>query len=91
MKNVLKLFLGMFCGLAVSFIFGCIVFQWLTKMSPFENWNIVNAGALSARALSLGAIPNIGVFYLFLNKENYFSARGVIASFILIGLFVIFS
>lgn len=91
MKKVGLLTLGTLCGLAVSFVFGCLVFQWLTKMNPLENWYIFTMGAISAKALSLGAIPNIGVFYLFLNKENYFSARGIILSFVLIGLFVIFS
>lgn len=90
MKNILKLVLGTVLGLVVSFVFGCVIFQLLTDINPFENWNIINYGALSGRALSMGAIPNIGLFYLFLNKENYYSARGVILSFIIVGLFVLF-
>ena len=88
--NILKLILGTLAGLVVSFIFGCFVFRYLTAIDPLENLNIINYGALSGRALSIGAIPNIGLFYLFLNKENYYSARGVILSFIIIGLFVLF-
>lgn len=91
MNNILKLFLGTLAGLFVSLIFGSIVFQMLTQVNPLENWNIFRNGTISARALSLGAIPNIGLFYIFLNKENYFSARGVILSFIIIGLFVLLS
>lgn len=91
MKNILKLIFGTLSGLLVSVLFGCVVFKYLTHISPLENFNIFNYGALSGRALSLGSIPNIGLFYLFLNKENYFSARGVILSFILIGLFVLFA
>lgn len=91
MKNILNLLLGTLSGLLVSIIFGCIVFKLLTNLNPIENFNILNYGTLSGRVLSLGAIPNIGLFYIFLNKENYFSARGVILSFILIGLFVLFA
>lgn len=91
MNNVLRLLIGTLSGLLVSFVFGCFVFKWLTQMHPLDHMNIFNMGAVSARALSLGAIPNIGLFYLFLNKNNYFSARGVILSFIVIGIFVIVS
>lgn len=91
MKNILKLLLGTISGLLVSVLFGCIIFKFLTNIDPVENFNIFKNGTLSGRVLSLGAIPNIGLFYLFLNKENYFSARGVILSFILIGLFVLFA
>lgn len=89
--NILKLILGTLVGLLVSFVFGCLVFNFLTSINPLENLNILKNGALSGRALSIGAIPNIGLFYLFLNKENYYSARGVILSFIIIGLFVLFA
>jgi len=91
MKNTFKLLLGTISGLFVSLLFGCFIFKYLTGISPIENLNIIKYGTLSGRALSLGAIPNIGLFYLFLNKENYFSARGVILSFIVIALFVLFA
>ena len=89
--NILKLFLGTIIGLIVSFIFGSVVFNFLTGVPPFENLNVLNYGSLSGKALSIGAIPNIGLFYLFLNKDNYYSARGIILSFIIIGLFVLLS
>jgi len=76
--NILKFVLGALAGLLVSVVFGSVVFQYLTHINPIENFNIFKYGTLSGRALSIGAIPNIGLFYLFLNKENYFSARGVI-------------
>lgn len=88
--NILKLLLGTLAGLLVSVIFGSIIFSYLTGLNPIENLNIIKYSSLSGKVLSIGAIPNIGLFYLFLNKENYFSARGVILSFIIIGLFVLF-
>ena len=90
MNNILKLIFGTLVGLTVSFIFGCLIFKFVGKIDPLENLNVLNYGALSGRALSIGAIPNIGLFYLFLNKENYFSARGIILSFFIIGLFILF-
>lgn len=90
MKNVLNLILGTALSLLLSVVFGCLIFKYLTHLNPIEDLNIFKYGALSGRSLSLGSIPNIGLFYLFLNKENYFAARGIIFSFIIIGLFVLF-
>lgn len=90
MKNFLKFLLGTIAALAISFIFGSILFYLFTKTNPFENGNLFLYSDISSRAFSIGSIPNIGLFYLFLNKENYFSARGVIFSFLLIALYIVF-
>lgn len=89
MKRVGFMFLGLICALLVSMVFGALVFKLITPFPPLENWNFLTTSGVSGRALSVGAIPNIGLFYLFLNKENYDSARGVILSFILIGIFIL--
>ena len=90
MDRFFKFLLGTLCALAVSFVCGCIVFYLFTKMNPLTDGLIFKMTDISTKAFSLGSIPNIGLFYLFLNKENYFSARGVILSFIIIGIFVLF-
>jgi hypothetical protein len=45
-------------------------------------------GAL-AKILSMCAIPNLAVFYLFLNKEYWYATRGVIAATLLCTLGVV--
>jgi hypothetical protein len=91
MKRFLYFLLGTITALIVSLIFGCILFRFFTGMNPFEGNAFMIHSSVSSRAFSIGSIPNIGLFYLFLNKHNYDSARGVIFSFILIGFYVIFS
>lgn len=90
MNKFLKFLLGTLCALLVSFSFGCLLFAFFTKMNPFENWAVFAYSDIASKAFSIGSIPNIGLFYLFLNRENYFSARGVIFSFLVIALYIIF-
>ena len=90
MNKLLKFLLGTLCALAVSFVFGCILFKLFTGMHPLTNWAIFAYGSVATKAFSIGSIPNIGLFYLFLNRNNYFSARGVIFSFIIVSLYIVF-
>lgn len=89
MSKFLKFLLGTFCALLVSFVIGCVLFRFFTGMNPLTGWAIFVYNDVASKAFSIGAIPNIGLFYLFLNRNNYYSARGVIFSFILIGLYII--
>ena len=90
MDKFLKFILGTVTALVASFVFGRMLFYYFTKTNPFENGAIFLYNDISSKAFSIGSIPNIGLFYLFLNKENYVSARGVIFSFILIALYILF-
>ena len=89
MSKFLKFLLGTFCALLVSFVIGCVLVRFFTGMNPLTGWAIFVYNDVASKAFSIGAIPNIGLFYLFLNRNNYYSARGVIFSFILIGLYII--
>lgn len=90
MEKLFKFILGTACALLVSFVFGCLFFALFTKMNPLQDWAIFNYSDVASKAFSVGAIPNIGLFYLFLNRDNYFSARGVIFSFLIIALYIVF-
>lgn len=90
MNRLLNFLIGTFTALLGSFVFGCIFFRLFTGMNPFTDWSIFTYGNVASKAFSIGSIPNIGLFYLFLNRDNYDSARGVIFSFIIIALYIIF-
>ncbi|HLW62648.1 MAG TPA: hypothetical protein VKY33_04525 [Flavobacterium sp.] len=89
MNKVLKFLLGTLSALTVSFVFGCLLFYLFTKMNPIESWVIFTNKSVASKAFAIGSIPNIGLFYLFLNRNNYFSARGVIFSFIIVSFYII--
>ncbi len=45
---------------------------------------------LFAPVVSIAGIPNLGIFYLFINKNKYQSARGIIlATFILVVIVIL--
>ncbi len=87
MKRILFLLVGCVIGFTISSILGSFVFEYLTGWSAWENWNIFTTGSLSGKALAIGALPNIAVFYLFLNKEKYELAYGIILSFVIIAFY----
>lgn len=74
-----NLWLGLALGLAIPIITIFIFSFFKSDVDNFKSyiefvWSI---SALS-NILSLCAIPNLAIFYLFLNKELYYSVRGVI-------------
>lgn len=87
MKNILNLFLGIFAGVLVAFLFGVLIFYWFTGVNILEKSVLISSDLFASKALILGAIPNIGLFYIFLNKQNYFAARGIIISFVVLTLY----
>jgi len=89
MNKFVKFLLGTLSALAVSFVCGCLLFYLFTKINPIDNWAVFSYKSVASKAFSIGSIPNIGLFYLYLNYNNYFSARGVIFSFILISFYII--
>lgn len=78
--------MGLLAGLTAN-IMGvslCIaVVSGIKEMSFMETYAFYIASGTSWSILTLGALPNLGVFFLFLNKDKLYRARGVIlASFI---------
>src|ERR1700722_3524422 len=82
---------GLICGMLAPFI--AILVYWLmqfheVKLGEFLSHIIVYK--LISPALSLSLIINLGVFFLFLQKEYYQSSRGVLfATFIYAGIILL--
>jgi hypothetical protein len=81
-------------GLALGIVLPIVVFFLVyligysdTSFSDFMKFSFI-IGAL-AKILSLCAIPNLAIFYLFLNKEYWYATRGIITATILCTLAVV--
>ncbi len=51
---------------------------------------VVDSAEYQSRYLSLGLIPNLAWFYLFLNREKYAHTRGIIFGMLLYAPFMVY-
>ena len=91
-KKYNNFWLGTTLGLLTPLI--CLFGYWLNSYSfmgffpAFPRYLML--GKVLAPVLSLCLIPNLGLFFLFLNSERYKTARGFILSTILYGFFIMY-
>ncbi|PKP22036.1 MAG: hypothetical protein CVU05_05525 [Bacteroidetes bacterium HGW-Bacteroidetes-21] len=79
-----KLITGLVLGIVIPSI--CVMLFYLVRhpaKSFYEFLVLVTQMNVMSPILSLCALPNLGIFYLFLNKEWWYSARGVILATLL--------
>ena len=85
-----KFWIGLSLGIVLPLVIFLLVYLFVYSKTPFGEFLEY---ALLMRALpkifSLCAIPNLGIFYLFLNKEYWRATQGVIAATLLCTLAVV--
>ena len=83
--------LGIISGLLLPFISALIYWLWSFKYMKFipQFFNFLMLGKVLSAILSLCLIPNLGLFYLFVNKGFYKTTRGIILSTMLIGAVIV--
>ena len=90
-NNFDSIWLGLLCGLLCPsiaiLIFYLVNFNELT----FANFIIDSVSKkLLSPLLSLCAVINLGVFYIYIHFEKYYSARGVILATFVFGIAIVF-
>jgi|TARA_R110000787_G_scaffold263775_1_gene369626 hypothetical protein len=60
--------------------------QYFSKFGFEETIQMIKQGDLYAQVLSLAALPNLFVFFVFIKKKQDYRARGVLMASILIAL-----
>jgi len=77
-------------GIVLPLVIFCLVYHFGYSKTPFGEF-MEYAFVMRAlpKFLSLCTIPNLAVFYFFLNKEYWRSTRGVIAATLLCTLLVV--
>ncbi len=85
-----KLFIGLILGLIIPII-TLLIFTFIKSESVnvIHYLKFVMRMSLMSNVLSLCAIPNLAIFYFFINKEYYYSGRGVILATIIWGALVL--
>ena len=82
-KNIL---IGVLVSLFATF--GGIFFylEYISKYGFYETIDLIKDGDLYGKVLSLAAIPNLFVFFIFIKKKQDNRAKGVLLATILIAL-----
>ncbi len=83
---------------AIGFLFsilatlvGSYLYLGLGTPNGFESsWKMMIEGHLQRLVLSLGAIPNLLLFFVFIKRKEDYKARGVLMGVILIALVILY-
>lgn len=74
--------LGLIVGLLLPVIFLPVIIALVAYFQNFyfqQLWyKFMNDSSVMSKLMSLAIVANLGVFYLFLNKEKYHFAAGII-------------
>lgn len=83
-----EIFIGFLVGLLAT-SFGVFVFlEFFSDQDLATTIDMVIQGKLQAKVLTLGALANFFVFFIFLKKNQIYRARGVILESLLVALAV---
>jgi len=85
-----KFWIGLALGVVLPIIALLLVYFFGYRMTTFDRF-IEFALKMHAlpKIISLCVLPNLAVFYLFLNKEYWYATRGIIAATLLCAVFVL--
>jgi hypothetical protein len=90
MKLKDSLLLGLILGITLPII-GVLVFYY-SKFAAVDLWHFLEVATkhqVLSPMLSLCAVLNLGTFYIFLNKNLYLTARGIILATIIYGVTIV--
>ncbi len=78
MKNKKDIFIGFLLGLLGGFI-GCfIVLQFFTEVGFVNGFSAMRQAGMIGKVITLGAVLNLILFFILLNKNKELMARGII-------------
>ncbi|HKC68673.1 MAG TPA: hypothetical protein VKG26_10605 [Bacteroidia bacterium] len=82
---------GIIAGLLLPMLSLCCYWLWSFKFMNFipQFFKFLLLGRVLSAVLSLCLIPNLGMFFLFINKEYYKTTRGILLSMLLYGFIIV--
>ena len=82
-KNIL---IGALVSLFATFGGIFLYLEYISRYGFYETIDLIKDGNLYGKVLSLAAIPNLFVFFIFIKKKQDYRAKGVLLATILIAL-----
>lgn len=86
-----EVFIGLIVGLIANFIGIYLYLTFFSEQGFVESLQMAKANDFLGKIVSIGAILNLGAFFIFIKKKKDYRARGVLLATVLIavGTFVI--
>jgi len=84
LKNTILI--GVLVSLFATFGGIFLYLEYISRFGFYETIDLINEGKLYGKVLSLAAIPNLFVFFIYIKKKQDNSAKGVLLATILIAL-----
>lgn len=84
--------LGIILGLVLPILALFVYWMWSFKYMNFapQFFRFLLTGRVLSAVLSLCLIPNLGVFFLFLNRERWKTCRGIILTMLIYGFIIVY-
>ncbi|WP_166384296.1 MULTISPECIES: hypothetical protein [unclassified Polaribacter] len=78
--------IGVLVSLFATFGGIFLYLEYISKFGFYETIDLIKEGELYGKVLSLAAMPNLFVFFIFIKKKQDNKAKGVLLATILIAL-----
>jgi uncharacterized membrane protein YozB (DUF420 family) len=85
-----KIVIGFVLSILASIAGSYIYLEFATPDGFETSWKMMVEGHLQSIVLSLGAIPNLLLFFVFIKRKEDYKARGVLMGVIFIALVILY-
>ncbi len=89
--HIKKILIGFIIGLAANMAGTYLYIFFFSKLSLESTLQVALENDFLGSLIALGAILNLGVFFIFLKKKQYYRARGVVLATVIAALAILIS
>jgi hypothetical protein len=82
--------IGFLVSMIATVAGGFVYLEHVSKVDFYETIDLIHEGKLYGKVLSIAAIPNLFVFFVYIKKQQDRKARGVLLGTILIAFTTLF-
>jgi hypothetical protein len=85
-----ELLIGFFIGIIAAIIGTFLFLIAFTEFNSISDLQVVRQQGILGKVITIGAILNLVIFFILLQKKKDFMARGIVLSMIVLTVFTLF-
>lgn len=82
----ISLFKGFILGILLALVGSYLFVTLVTKYDFWEGWQMMKSQGNTGKLITLGAVPNLILFFILLKLQKEMMARGVVLATIMIAI-----